>query len=199
MTEIKGMNPLGSNIPASTASKANPKAGNGSGSIFPDLGSPTLQSFVAQDGKSVTVEKGDGLWKIAKETLVSEGNMKPTNAQINQRMKEISDLNDLNYNPETGRYKTIHPGDVLKLTGKPEPAPEPPKPEPAPEPPKPAPKKGLTPEQRAEARHVGSNVADHLVGYTDDNDKSHIRNYIKTGVTKDNVMDFFEGYEKNKG
>ena len=57
----------------------------------------------------------------------------------------------------------------------------------------------LTPKERNEARHYGSNVSDYLVGYTDDSEKGLTKEVITKNVNNRNVMDFLAGYEKNKG
>ncbi|MGN0030704.1 MAG: hypothetical protein ACI37Q_01970 [Candidatus Gastranaerophilaceae bacterium] len=68
----------------------------------------------------------------------------------------------------------------------------------------PADKKGnqptkITPEERNKARHYGSNVADYLVGYTDDSEKGLTKEVITQHVNHRNVLDFLSGYERNKG
>lgn len=169
------------------------------------------------------VQKGDSLWGIAKKQLIDAG-IEPTNKAIIDQMRKISDANDLDLSKDLKNCKTIHPGDQLQLPSldgkadepskiiKPPKTEEPPhtdkppadtmeplpKPLPKPEP-KPKPDNKLTPEERNKARHYGSNVADYLVGYTDDSEKGLTKEVITKNVNSKNVMDFLSGYEKNRG
>lgn len=174
------------------------------------------------------VRKGDSLWKIAKKHLQElNPGKKPTNKEINDMMRQISDANNLEFDGKN--YKTIRPGETLKLPGaspdegmrtegpkpvdsgkdktqpgkdvEPRKDVQPGKTQPGKTQPGKStkPQQGLTPEERSKARHYGSNVSDYLVGYTDDSEKGLTKEIIQSHVNNKNVMDFLAGYENNKG
>ena len=70
---------------------------------------------IVVDGKKYTVKKGDCVWNIAKKLLTEENNgVKPTNAQIAVRTKEIMEANNLKYANKDGLV-IIHPEQELKV------------------------------------------------------------------------------------
>lgn len=108
--------------------------------------------------------------------------------------------------PETG--KSDKPTEPVETT-KPEPGNTDKSPEPSdigkptepgntdkPEAPK---EEGLTPQECNEARHYGSNVADYLVGYTDNSEQGLTKEIITQHVNSKNVLGFLAGYENNRG
>lgn len=168
------------------------------------------------------VKKGDNLWNIAKQQLIDAG-VKPTKENIINQMRKISDENNLELSKDLKKCKTLLPGQKLNLppveTKKTDPTTTPEKKEPVknpeapkdtnpttppgkkepvenPETPK---EKGLTPQERSEARHYGSNVADYLVGYTDDSEQGLTKEIITQHVNSKNVLEFLAGYENNRG
>ena len=63
----------------------------------------------------IPVIKGDCVWNIAKEQLRQEnGGVKPTNAQIAVRTKEIMQKNGLTYANDKGLV-IIRPGEKLDI------------------------------------------------------------------------------------
>lgn len=121
-----------------------------------------------------------------------DAGVKPTSSAIIEQMHKISDTNNLELSEDLKNYRTINQGDNLELPNvgsdsKDVQAPkdiQPPK-DAQPKPPvnektaKPAP---LTPEERSEARHYGSNVSDYLVGYTTDSEQGLTKEVIKQYV-----------------
>lgn len=55
-----------------------------------------------------------------------------------------------------------------------------------------------TEKDASQARAMGQGVADDLVGYTKDKQKTHARNVIAS-LNSDNIADFLNGYRNNKG
>lgn len=166
--------------------------------------------------KEYEVKKGDNLWNIAKQQLIDAG-IEPSPGEIVKQMRKISDANDLGLSKDLKKYKTLLLGQKLNLpaveaepseitkpeTGKSDKPTEPvetTKPEPGntdkPEAPK---EEGLTPQECNEARHYGSNVADYLVGYTDNSEQGLTKEIITQHVNSKNVLGFLAGYENNRG
>lgn len=59
--------------------------------------------------------------------------------------------------------------------------------------------KELTPAKIKAARQDGEDVADMLVGYTDDSEERLVTDIINEKVNSENVMEFITGYTENKG
>lgn len=69
--------------------------------------------LVSEFDKEYTVKAGDSFYRIAERSLMEEnGGKKPTPAEINRRIAEIALVNGID-----DIWKTIRPGDKLKLKG----------------------------------------------------------------------------------
>lgn len=77
-------------------------------------GAKAVKKAVEQKTK-YTVKQGDNLWNIAKQQLKNQGIEKPTNKEIINYMRQVSDLNGLELSEDLQSVKTIHPGQELKL------------------------------------------------------------------------------------
>ena len=161
------------------------------------------------DFEDYEVKKGDSVWKVAKEAIMKEnGCVKPSDTEIIQRMHEIMKDNNLHFEKD-GVLVIIHPGDKLKLrvpgqeadpaVEEPPAAEEPPVNQTPPKKEKMSAAGRITYEEANNARILGDNVSDYLVGYTSDAEQGHVRRIIQEDVTVENVADFLAGYERHRG
>ena len=171
--------------------KLHPNRSNGDGQVV----GPISTSDIDSNLKKIADELGykldkpididpDALKKIADKLLAARNKPK----EPGDDFKPVKDPGDPTFKPVKeplpgGIRAKLHPN-TPKLTGANKPK---------------EPEGPLTAGEIDYARKIGADVADFLVGYTNDFEQNQTVARLRDSVTNRNVMEFLSGYEANKG